>query len=107
MLKLVSSNNFTLTVNSPKLWQAKTHFLSHFEGKKEKKYMARLGFEPMNSRSSLLHWSLVRKLANLFMWWDKKWFLACQSFGECTARVKLELTDFNVSTNHKTALKKC
>ena len=27
--------------------------------------------------------------------WDKKWVLACQSFGECTARVKLELTDFN------------
>ena len=25
---------------------------------------------------------------------DKKWVLACQSFGECTARVKLELTDF-------------
>ena len=28
------------------------------------------------------------------LWWDKKWVLACQSFGECTARVKLELTDF-------------
>ena len=27
--------------------------------------------------------------------WDKKWVLACQSFGECTTRVKLELTDFN------------
>ena len=27
--------------------------------------------------------------------WDKKWVLACQSFGECTARVKLELTDFS------------
>ena len=26
--------------------------------------------------------------------WDKKWVLACQSFGVCTARVKLELTDF-------------
>ena len=24
----------------------------------------------------------------------KKWVLACQSFGECTAKVKLELTDF-------------
>ena len=30
--------------------------------------------------------------------WDKKWILACQSFGECTARVKLELTDFNLMT---------
>ena len=29
------------------------------------------------------------------MWWDKKWVLACQSFGECPARVKLELTDFS------------
>ena len=28
------------------------------------------------------------------MWWDKKWVLACPNFGECTARVKLELTDF-------------
>ena len=36
-LKSVNSN-FTLAVHSPKLWQAKTHFLSHFGGKKEKKY---------------------------------------------------------------------
>ena len=28
--------------------------------------------------------------------WDKKWVLVCPNFGECTARVKLELTDFNV-----------
>ena len=28
------------------------------------------------------------------MWWDKKWVLACPNFGERTARVKLELTDF-------------
>ena len=27
--------------------------------------------------------------------WDKKWVLACPNFGECTARVKLELTDFS------------
>ena len=27
--------------------------------------------------------------------WDKKWVLAWLSFGECTARVKLELTDFS------------
>ena len=26
--------------------------------------------------------------------WDKKWDLACPNFGECTARGKLELTDF-------------
>ena len=32
--------------------------------------------------------------------WDKKWVLACQSFGECTARVKLELTDFNWSSKN-------
>ena len=25
----------------------------------------------------------------------QKWVLACPSFGECTARVKLELTDFS------------
>ena len=36
-LKSVNSN-FTLAVHPPKLWQAKTHFLSHFLGKKEKKY---------------------------------------------------------------------
>ena len=27
----------------------------------------------------------------------QKWVLACQSFGECTARVKLELTDFSMN----------
>ena len=37
LLKSVNSN-FTLEVHSPKINQAKTHFLSHFEGKKEKKY---------------------------------------------------------------------
>ena len=40
-----------------------------------------------------------RSLAGFFYFfspkWDKKWVLACQSFGECTARVKLELTDFS------------
>ena len=30
------------------------------------------------------------------LWWDKKWVAACPNFGECTARVKLELTDFSV-----------
>ena len=71
----------------------------------KKKYMARPGFEPSISRSEVdranhyvLHRSLVWNLANLFMiltlWWDKKWVLAWLSFGECTARVKLELTDF-------------
>ena len=28
----------------------------------------------------------------------QKWVLACPSFGECTARVKLELTDFRSLT---------
>ena len=28
------------------------------------------------------------------LWWDKKWVLAWLSLSECTARVKLELTDF-------------
>ena len=42
----------------------------------------------------LLHWSLVRKLANLFMkhtlWCNKKWVLACQSFGEyCQIKVTI------------------
>ena len=33
--------------------------------------------------------------------WDKKWVFACQSFDVCTARVKLELTDFSfcIGTN--------
>ena len=46
-LKSVNSN-FTLEVHSPKLGQAKTHFLSHFG---EKENMARPGFEPTISRS--------------------------------------------------------
>ena len=43
-LKSVNSN-FTLTVHSPKLNQAKTHFLSHL-GEKKRKNMARPGFKP-------------------------------------------------------------
>ena len=31
------------------------------------------------------------------MWWDKNWVLAWLSFGECTVRVKLELTDLRKS----------
>ena len=50
-LKSVNSN-FTLAVHSPKLNQAKTHFLSHFSEKKRKN-MARLGFEPMISGSEV------------------------------------------------------
>ena len=42
-LKSVNSN-FTLAVHSPKFGQAKTHFLSHFRGKKREN-MARPGFE--------------------------------------------------------------
>ena len=30
--------------------------------------------------------------------WDKKWVLACPNFGEHTARVKLELTNFRLHT---------
>ena len=37
-LKSVNSN-FTLAVHSPKLGQAKTHFLSHFGEKKEKTWL--------------------------------------------------------------------
>ena len=37
LLKSVSSN-FTLAVHSPNFWQAKSHFLSHFGGKREKQY---------------------------------------------------------------------
>ena len=36
-LKSINSN-FTLAVHSPKFGQAKTHFLSHFEREKKKKY---------------------------------------------------------------------
>ena len=50
-LKSVNSN-FTLTVHSPKLNHAKTHFLSHF-GEKKRKNMARPGFEPTISRSEV------------------------------------------------------
>ena len=35
LLKSVNSN-FTLAVHSPKFGQVKTHFLSHFRGKKRK-----------------------------------------------------------------------
>ena len=38
VLKSVSNSNFTLAVQSPKLGQAKTHFLSHFWEKKRKEY---------------------------------------------------------------------
>ena len=70
-LKSVNSN-LTLAVHSPKLGQAKTHFLSHFGGKKRKN-MARPGFEPMISRSEVglaNQYSigpLIKKLGNLFM----------------------------------------
>ena len=47
VLKSVNSN-FTLAVNTPKLDQAKTHFLSHL-GEKKRKNVARPGFEPMIS----------------------------------------------------------
>ena len=48
LLKSVNSN-FTLAIHSPKLGQAKTHFLSHFW----EKNMARPGFEPTISRSEV------------------------------------------------------
>ena len=51
--------------------------------------------------SDLLIMALNPGLAIFFLFfppkWDKKWVLACQSFGDCAARVKLELTDFKVS----------
>ena len=50
-LKSVDSN-FTLAVHSPKLNQAKTHFLSHL-GEKKRKNMTRKGFEPTISRSEV------------------------------------------------------
>ena len=53
LLKSVNSN-FTLAVRSPKLWQAKTHFLSHF-GEKKRKNVTRSEFEPMISRSEVDH----------------------------------------------------
>ena len=64
-LKSVNSN-FTLVVHSPKLNHAKTHFLSHFEEKKEKN-MARPGFKPMISRSEVdraNHYSIGPLLEN-------------------------------------------
>ena len=51
LLKSVNSN-FTLTVHSPKLNHAKTHFLSHF-GEKKRKTMARPRFETKISRSEV------------------------------------------------------
>ena len=38
---MVSDSNFTLTVHSPKLNQAKTHFLSHLGEKREKIWLDR------------------------------------------------------------------
>ena len=78
--------------------------------------MARPGLEPMISRSEVdcanyysMHWYFVTILANVFitniLGWDKKWVLACQSFGECTARVKLELTDFGILIKTKSCHK--
>ena len=32
--------------------------------------------------------------------WDKKWVLACPNFGERTARVKLEWTDFRKNSKN-------
>ena len=73
---------------------------------KKRKIMARSGFGPTISRSEVDHANhysinpLLKNLANILMkrtlWWDKKWVLACQSIGECTARVKLELTDSSI-----------
>ena len=60
VLKSVNSN-FTLAVNSPKLDQAKTHFLSHL-GEKKKKI-----FEPPISRSEddgVNHYSIGPLLEN-------------------------------------------
>ena len=48
------NSNLTLAVHSPKLNQAKTHFLSHL-GEKKRKNMARSGFEPTISRSEVDH----------------------------------------------------
>ena len=42
--------------------------------------------------STIDFWSTDQK-------WDKKWVLDIQSFGECAARVKLELTDFRQSAS--------
>ena len=51
--KLQSVNsNFTLVVHSPKLDQAKTHYLSHI-GEEKRKNMAKPGFEPTISRSEI------------------------------------------------------
>ena len=64
-LKSVNSN-FTLAVHSQKFGQVKTHFLSHV-GKKERKNMARLGFEPTISRSEVdpaNHYSIGPLLVN-------------------------------------------
>ena len=55
-LKSVNSN-FALAVHSPKSGQAKTHFLSHFRGKKEKKY-GYLG-QNLNPRSVDQKWTLL------------------------------------------------
>ena len=60
MLKSVNSN-FTLAVHSPKLGQAKDHFLPHFG----EKNMAKPGFEPTISRSKVdcaNHYSTYRSL---------------------------------------------
>ena len=69
--------------------------------------MAGPGFEPTISTSevdSANHYYTCLKFSksiyatldmqHALRWDKKKWVLVCPSFGECTARVKLDLTDF-------------
>ena len=96
-LKSVNSN-FTLAVHSPKLNNAKTHFLSHHNVSIINRF-AKFQTSDLwlaQSTSDLLIVGSNLGLAIFFLFFsDKKWVLAWLSFGECTDRVKLELSNFS------------
>ena len=110
LLKSVNSN-FTLAVHTRKLYQAKTHFLSHHNlcminrfAKFQTSDLWSNGYLAWPT-SDLLIVGSNHGLAIFFLFfspiWDKKWVLAWSSFGECTAREKLDLTDFNTYQKRK------
>ena len=103
LLKSVSSN-LTLAVRSPKFWHAKTNFLSHYHVCYINRFANFLTRTNGVMISIIDFWSTdcvfesrpsQYLLLFFFLKWDKKWVLAWQNFGERTARVKLEITDFN------------
>ena len=98
-LKSVNSN-FALAVHSLKFGQAKTHFLSHhnvcyidrFLTNDQSWSTSDHGFESWPSHIFFLFFPKNETKSES---WPVK------IFGECTARVKLDITDFNSSNGSK------